>query len=323
MMDTDYYYRVRAYNPASTSSNSNVITAKTLYTADPVAISPSAGDGTSGNPYQIATLNNLYWIAASSTRWGYHYIQTADIDAWVTKSWFSGQGWIPIGNNTTKFTGSYDGQEHIIDGLFINRPTTYGIGFFGYSSGASFGNLGITNCDFVGSQYIGGLLGTEYGYDSQITIIDNCFTSGNLKSTEEYWCHTGGLVGIGDDVQINNCYSCCNVEGGNRGSRLGGLVGSGSGSIIVNSYSVGHVIGPNWSGGLCGGTDATVSNSFWDTETSGFTRSNGGTEKTTVQMMTESTFISAGWDFTNVWKMEGGYPRFKWQNYYPGPLVFF
>jgi hypothetical protein len=53
------------------------------------AIAP-AGSGTAGNPYQIATLENLYWIAAPDgtpgvtpnrvARWAAHSIQTADID---------------------------------------------------------------------------------------------------------------------------------------------------------------------------------------------------------------------------------------------------
>ena len=34
----------------------------------PQAYAPSKGDGTIGNPYQIANLGNLYWIAVENTR---------------------------------------------------------------------------------------------------------------------------------------------------------------------------------------------------------------------------------------------------------------
>jgi hypothetical protein len=44
-----------------------------------------------------------------------------------------------------------------------------------------------------------------------------------------------------------------------------------------------------------------VVNSFWDVETSGTSSSAGGTGKTTAEMMTESTFTDAGWDFVEVW----------------------
>ena len=52
------------------------------------AIAPTAGDGTIANPFQIATIGNLYWITDNSSRWGYHYIQTENIDASETSSWF-------------------------------------------------------------------------------------------------------------------------------------------------------------------------------------------------------------------------------------------
>lgn len=61
------------------------------------ATAPLLGDGSSGNPYQIANLENLYWIAASdaivpsptqATRWAAYYIQTADFDASDTETWF-------------------------------------------------------------------------------------------------------------------------------------------------------------------------------------------------------------------------------------------
>ncbi len=33
------------------------------------ATAPSSGDGTSGDPYQVATLDNLYWITQNNTQW--------------------------------------------------------------------------------------------------------------------------------------------------------------------------------------------------------------------------------------------------------------
>src|SRR3989339_262366 len=91
------------------------------------ATAPTAGDGTSGSPYQIASLENLYWIASDVTRWDKYYIQTANIDASSTSTWFTNgsggyYGWIPIGNTATKFTGTYNGNGKTISGIYINRP---------------------------------------------------------------------------------------------------------------------------------------------------------------------------------------------------------
>ena len=79
------------------------------------ATPPSSGDGSSGDPYQIDTLNNLYWITQNSDEWSAYYIQTANINASSSSSWDSNSGFTPIGNSNTRFTGSYNGDGHTID----------------------------------------------------------------------------------------------------------------------------------------------------------------------------------------------------------------
>ena len=104
------------------------------------ATHPSAGDGSEGSPYEIATLDNLYWLTqqegnsdGTGLYWSRNYIQTADIDASSTNTWDGGAGFLPIGVNGNGFSGSYDGLGYIIDGLVINRPTTTGVGFIGWA----------------------------------------------------------------------------------------------------------------------------------------------------------------------------------------------
>jgi len=107
---------------------------------------PAFGDGSEANPYEIATIDNLYWLTQNSTEWDKHFIQTADIDATSSSTWDEGKGFFPIGNGTTKFTGYYNGNGHVINGIFISRPETNFIGLFGYAMGdAQIYNLGTTN----------------------------------------------------------------------------------------------------------------------------------------------------------------------------------
>ena len=73
------------------------------------AEAPANGDGSESNPYEIANLNNLYWLSQNSSEWDKHYIQTADIDASSTSTWDGGNGFSPIASYDTRFTGSYDG----------------------------------------------------------------------------------------------------------------------------------------------------------------------------------------------------------------------
>ena len=63
---------------------------------------PPAGSGTSGDPYRIATLNNLYWLSQTTSAWvaGKYFIQTADINASSTSGWDGGAGFSPIGRDT-------------------------------------------------------------------------------------------------------------------------------------------------------------------------------------------------------------------------------
>jgi hypothetical protein len=49
-------------------------------------------------------------------------------------------------------------------------------------------------------------------------------------------------------------------------------------------------------GGLIGRNAGSESNSFWDIETSGQGSSEGGTPKTTTEMMDFDTFDGVGWD---------------------------
>ncbi len=94
-----------------------------------------AGDGSAGNPYQIDSLPNLYWLSTTVSAWNSNFIQLADIDASSTSSWNYAQGWSPIGDTSTLFTGTYNGNGKHIAKLFINRPTTNIVGLFGEVSG--------------------------------------------------------------------------------------------------------------------------------------------------------------------------------------------
>jgi len=92
-----------------------------------------SGNGTSGNPYQIATLNNLYLVTQNSASWDKYFQQTADIDATTTSSWDGGNGFSPIWNDPAYFKGNYNGQNHKISNLFMNRISEFGTnhGLFG------------------------------------------------------------------------------------------------------------------------------------------------------------------------------------------------
>jgi thioredoxin 1 len=105
-------------------------------------------------------------------------------------------------------------------------------------------------------------------------------------------------------------------------------VGGNYGGTVTHCYSTGPVSGRQDVGGLVGisggGIGGGVTDSFWDTQTSGQTTSAGGTGKTTAEMQTATTFLEAGWDFVDetangtedTWRILEGqdYPRLWWES---------
>ncbi|MGC8738712.1 MAG: PASTA domain-containing protein, partial [Candidatus Hydrogenedens sp.] len=91
------------------------------------------------------------------------------------------------------------------------------------------------------------------------------------------------------------------------------LWGGNDYGTVSKSYSAGSVSGDNYVGGLVGYNYDSVSQSYWDVETSGRNSSAGGTGKTTAEMKQQATYVS--WDFTTVWGIveNSSYPYLLWQ----------
>ena len=171
----------------------------------------------------------------------------------------------------------------------------------------------VINSATSGNVSTGGLVGT-LKYNS--AEISNSFSSGEVSSS---YYTTGGLVGTfssfsGNVCKISNSYSTSNVTGL---TYVGGLIGSlGQDTNVSNTYSTGIVTATIASGPRIGGlignistTNASVSNSFWDTENSGIGTSNGGLGKTTTEMKDQTTFTTSAWDFStgiNNWSLQSG-----------------
>ena len=315
-----------------------------LYAQSP--IQPLVGLGTAENPFEIATLENLYWIAEDSSRWDKHYIQTDTINAATTSGWFGGSGWTPIGDEDTPFTGTYNGNGHLIDSLFINNSGINGLddqGLFGtVDNNGAIRNIGVVNARVSARYAVGIVAGRNKG------IIENSFATGtvygltwvgglvgmnNEGSVLESFANVavsgyqnlGGLTGWNHYATIRNSYALGNVA--SDGGFAGGLVGRNTFASVYDSYSTGSVTGPQNIGGLVGFNNNIVSNSFWDVQTSGQATSQGGTGLTTVQMKKIGNYPQ--WSFPSVWRIDesavgpanNGYPSLYWQGFAHNPTA--
>jgi len=237
------------------------------------------------------------------------------------------------------FVGSFDGQGYEICDLFINRPDQSGAGLFGVvEAGGIIENVGIVNSNITGYEVVGSVVGYNQGTVrnshafGKVTgdlhvgtlvgvndgTVSNSYSGGSPTGRDSI----GGLVGKNDGT-MSNSYSIGTVNGNDFVGNLvgvnggtvsnsytsgtadgrnfvGGLVGRNEGAVS-KCYSTGNVTGDEHIGGLVGqNLYGVVSNSFWDTQTSGQAISDGGTGKTTEEMQDIATFTGAGWNITAV-----------------------
>jgi hypothetical protein len=310
---------------------------------EPPLENPLETYSSSTNKHAVSTLGHLSYIAQNTIFWDKAFIQTADIDATVTKYWDDtddsggvagdrynddndetstgiNEGFLPIGSNrysSSYFTGEYDGGGYSINNLTINRPSSSQyIGFFGQTQNATIKNLSLTNDNVTGKTVAATLVGL-----SRNTTIDNCSSSGNVSGIS----FVGGLIGYHYQSSIvRNSYSTVSVSG--SGNYVGGLVGYLTSSTILNSYSTGGVMASSViRGGLVGTrSSSTITDSFYDATTSGQSDTGKGTGKTTAEMKTLATFtdtattgLSTSWDFDTIWNIDNtstinnGYPYLR------------
>ena len=191
-----------------------------------------------------------------------------ELAADITLTSNTGMGWEPLGDSTTKFTATFDGNapDYTIDSLFINR-TTDNIGLFGATGAtSSIRNVKLTSVNVTGNAVIGALVGLNAG------PIVNCEASGAVTATRTGdRAYAGGLVGANDAVVIQNSHASVDVTASH--SFVGGLVGLNwdasawtSGTAPQNAISGSTASGTVTTtginvGGLVGWTNGTISDS--------------------------------------------------------------
>lgn len=313
----NYRYTVTALYPEGDALQESM-ECRAVY-ASPLEPPPfSGGLGTEEDPWQISTAEQLDGIRdyMEGDYAGSYFILTNDIDLNVPP-WNTGQGWEPFGQQLgSSFNSHFDGNGHVIDGLFINRSNTNSQGLFGLVWVGSVRNLGLTNVNVVGQSLVGSLAGRI----ADETVVEGVYATGNVTGGSM----TGGLVGSNMGSSILNSYSAVNVEGV---FTSGGFVGmNDAGSLINNCYSYGEVEGDtaNIRGFVGYNRDSDILNSYWNTETSGHDDEEmGGLGRTTAQMTypyDDNTYVQ--WDFDEIWVADTqnynqGYPYLAWQNLEP------
>ena len=283
--------------------------------------------------YEAAFSQAVEWMGCNAHQGCSGYELTADLDFDTNGNgtadagdpyWNNGEGWVPIGGEGTVSSGSllglsnpflavFEGNGHTISHLFIDTDTAVLSGLFGYAFLSNIRNLGLIDVEVdVGSTGLAaGLVAFNFGE------IRTSYVTGQVSGTD----NVGGLVGINHSIGVvRGCYATSRVAGeddvgglvaDNRGilaasyatgqvsgvTEAGGLVGFNQpDGEIQASYATGPVSGASNAGGLVGLNDGKVTNSYWDTQTSGHTTGSEG--RTTAQLKSPTGYggIYGNWN---------------------------
>lgn len=230
------------------------------------------GYGEASDPFVINSKENLMQMAqlinsGNSTYVGAYYILGADID-------MSGTEWIPIGTESHKFKGTFDGCGNTVYELTITQKNSSS-GLFGYVYNGIVKNVNLSGGTISGIKDVGSIAGYNSGTISGCTstvmiagddvntggiagrnsgMIRECKFDGTVVSRES---NSGGIAGINSGT-IDGCTTEASVL--STEDYAGGIAGSSSGTVI-NCGSMAYV-SAKYAGGIAGNNSGSVENCY-------------------------------------------------------------
>ena len=198
----------------------------------------AGGTGTESDPYQISNGAELAYLAekvnGGESYSGNYFKLTSDIRLNaddVPTAGDSLNSWTSIGNAMRKkFQGTFDGDGHTVEGLYINEKKTLR-GLFGISAG-TVKNLIVTGVIKNNIAQVGGVVGNNAkGY------VINCGFYGQIEVSGS---NRGGVVGAGTAANVKNCWFYKNggaedkVVGGTGAINCAAITGQNADLTTVN-----------------------------------------------------------------------------------------
>lgn len=213
----------------ATDEYSNGVTVKQTFTV------------TSQN-YNIATAEDL--LNMKNNLEG-DYKLVADID-------MTGVTFSPLG----EFSGSLDGQGHIIKNLTYNNEDQGSVALFSTMRGATIKNVGIEGANIVGNDNVAAFVGKCYGGE-----ISQCYvTNSYIEGRDHVAAFTGDMNRNGEvGVVISDCISDAKIK--SRQYQASGIAGVANGGTMQRCLFSGTV---DNSGGVAG-LISLIDNNDWET----------------------------------------------------------
>ena len=234
--------------------------------------------GGADTPFQIASAAQLaelaqYVNAGDATFVSAHYVLTDDVN-------LSAYGnWTPIGTINQPFAGVFDGQNHVVTGLKIDRSQGECQGLFGCVNSqdanrkAQVKNVIVKDAQIRTKSRSGAVVGFYGGWASQMEPLENCAMVGGSiegcvdRAGYDQAASIGGVVGQ-SDADVRFCYSTGTVIVPQSACEIGGVAGwvdgnvqscYAAGSMDIFPYSTYQIFNI---GGLAGRVDDDVSDCY-------------------------------------------------------------
>ena len=173
---------------------------------DGTAKTQPAGSGTQADPYRIGTGAELAWFAekVNGGSTSVCAVLTADID-------LNRQEWTSIGTKNKPYMGTFDGQNHIIHGIWSTDESNTIQGLFGY--------IGQSNSNR-----------SVYG------TVKNVKAAGRIRAVQSAG---SGLIAGSNAGEIYNCEVSAFLGSWKGISAIGGIAGCMTGGSIENCRTYG------------------------------------------------------------------------------------
>lgn len=198
------------------------------------------GSGTEKDPYLVSNADELFEVRNELSAY-YKQVDDIDLTAFIQED-NPKLGWSPIGTTALPFTGTYDGGNKTITGLYINRETNDNIGLFGVVLEAYIKNLSVVHPNIIGKDYVGVIVGLWYynlvASGLQQGSMDNIVVIGGKLSGNNYCASLiGGIMAYGGitwknnntyTTTISNCYSSTFVYATNQAAGICAFIQNGT-----------------------------------------------------------------------------------------------
>lgn len=271
---------------------------------DPNDLHALEGSGTSHDPYQIATPDDLGAVGRHSRYAWYKLV--ADID-------MTGITWarapVPV------LRGYFNGNGRRIANLAIEGAATGDLALFGrIESGAWVYDLGLDGVSIAAAENatnVGAVAGANMGY------IVGCYVTGTVTAGRDSLA-AGGITGSNRQGIVADSYATADVSAVSVQTRVGGLVGLNYSGTISGCYAAARVMnaGDARHAGPLVGRDlqfSRIAGCYFLSPPPGGLDNGLGTPLAEGQMKQQASFV--GWNFNRTWAIceDQTYPRLRWE----------